>query len=57
MAKHIHVHVHDSAWTYNGTYDPKDDEKWKRIWSKLRPINVIRDEKPKSEDCTCGGKK
>lgn len=32
MAKHIHVHVHDSQYNYNGTYDPKDEEKWKRVW-------------------------
>jgi hypothetical protein len=24
MAKHIHLHIHDSAYSYNGTYDPKN---------------------------------
>jgi hypothetical protein len=24
MSKHIHLHIHDSAFSYNGTYDPKD---------------------------------
>jgi len=22
MAKHLHVHIHDSAYSYNGVYDP-----------------------------------